>query len=366
MKGSKRNLSFLVFLFQPMALACIANESSNNGPCSSVLSSTELTESVDEGSVFSMDSVHVEKVESASLHVDVPVKSPPPCSNDALQENGHQGELDASAKACSDLTAYIAQIQKALLIVNQNIPPKTSTSRVRNMLAYILHAKWQWSVKFCLRSSPQQSATFKPWLEDVLVVCPSKEVQFIVDLDFRSKFMVRNASYCSETLRTIPGVFMGSLQQLLIDLDTWTAPFADVFAGKHHPPWRSKSLFTNMYEACAKCDATPSYVCLRNINLQLAQGGQAVNGTDSALEPCYVDCLLTILGPVEPDTSLQRLAAPSWSMGDGTDSYFEKEDCHTAVPVPCRSGLSLLMERVQETISPVFATGGQKADPPRC
>jgi hypothetical protein len=218
------------------------------------------------------------------------------------------------------------------------------------MLAYILHSKWHWSVKFWqpVSSDISQSLLPRPWLEDLLVVCPSESIQCIVDLDFRSKFIVRGTSQCSKTVSTLPTVYIGCLEQLVRDLNRWTALLAEDFAQKSHtlPPWRCKDTFTRMYEACIKCDMTASYLCLRNLNLQLAHRcGTAVHAPlgPGCVEEHYLDPLLAILGPDERvDPTLEDLSAPSCLE---EEAYFEKDFGHT--PVPDRSGLSFLIEEAQ-------------------
>ena len=130
---------------------------------------------------------------------------------------------------CLSLNDCIALIHGALDTLTQSLPDQTPTCVVRNMLGYILHTKWQWSVKFCLKASGTWDSLLPaPWIEDVLVVSPSKTIQCIVDLNFRAKFMVRNAREYDEVVSAIPRVYLGSLQQLARDTRKYADPFQQV------------------------------------------------------------------------------------------------------------------------------------------
>jgi uncharacterized protein (TIGR01615 family) len=221
------------------------------------------------------------------------------------------------------------------------------------MLGYILHTKWQWSVKFCLKASGTWDSLLPaPWIEDVLVVSPSKTIQCIVDLNFRAKFMVRNAREYDEVVSAIPRVYLGSLQQLARDTRKYADPFQQLF--KHNcqklPPWRQTSTYMRLYTTCVDCDAVPSYVLLRTINQQLAKFSKdaaCVFKGPGGLDDHHLDCLLNILGTVDNlDASLLHLSEPS---GHWADSYFEKEPPCVPTPAPTQSALSSLLEEIGST-----------------
>ena len=176
-------------------------------------------------------------------------------------------------------------------------------------------------------------------------VCPSETIQCIVDLNFRAKFMVRNASEYSEVFTAIPKVYMGSLQQLARETLKCTDAFQQLF--KHNsqtlPPWRQTGTFMRLYKSCVDCDAVPSYVCLRIINQQLcSDDAVGVFEGPGSLDHHHLDCLLSMLGTVEDvDSSLQELSEPF--SGDLTE-YFEKEPPCSPQAVPAQSGLSSLLE----------------------
>ena len=285
----------------------------------------------------------------------------------------------ALPRAAHSLAACVSRIQGALLAVTEAAPRGTPTPAVRDMLAYVLHARWHWPVKFCTRARspgapPCRARPLSPFLDAVLVVAPSAAVQCLVDLDFRAKFTV-DGSPGAEVLGTVPHVYMGSPAQLTADLQTWAAPVARAFQRRRRtlPPWRSQGTLLRMYTACLDCDATPSYACLRDIERRLAQGpGEPEPGTASAC-PSLLDgpqlvCLRTLLGPLRPPADGQptanRLPTPPPPTGaapraadDVPDDYFEKEDCPAPTPAEGPSGLSVLM------CEAAARGGGARAEP---
>ena len=306
-------------------------------------------DSADEGSSFVADSGCLQKDESAgctgctATQTEWDVTSKPPLENTSGHFAASDDRKDVPA-ICQSLPDCITQIQAIVRSLTQALPSDTPSSIIRNMLAYIIYTKLHWWVKFCtqLASGRLPSPILSPWFEDILVVSPSQGIQCIVDLDFRSKFMVQSSQY-SEILSSIPSVYVGSLSQLAKDVEKWTAPFTELFARKQLtlPPWRRRGIFMKTYEACVDCDATSSHVCLQNINTQLVQAGEGVG----PLEDQHISCLLTLLGGSEMAYNRQ----PYFAEDDRADSYFEKEQEAGSMLDPVHSGLSELLEGMQDT-----------------
>ena len=140
-----------------------------------------------------------------------------PCSEAGTESVADSPAPVGPTKVFISLTGTVEKIQGTLLTLTQALPPHTPTQLVRDLLAYTLHTKWHWSVKFwpaLTPRSPQSPTVPRPWFGDLLVVSPSEHVQCVVDLDFRSKFAAHDVLQCAEVLGTIPQVFMGSLSQV--------------------------------------------------------------------------------------------------------------------------------------------------------
>ena len=275
---------------------------------------------------------------------------------------GLREDSAAAPHAAHSLAICVALIQEALLALGECVPCDTPSPVLRDMLAYLLHAKYNWPVRFYPRGPARGAVSPRgigPWLEDVLVVAPSERVQCVVDLNFRAKFAAGDAAPPPAALGAIPVVYMGSLPQLTADLQTWMAPLERTFAQKRRtlPPWRQQGTLLRMYAACVGCDATPCYACLRDIGLRLAQGpgcggGRRTSAYPQVLDDAHLVWLRTLLGPVAEAAAAPPPPAAVQAVDDVPDGYFDKEEGPAPVPADTRSGLSVLMDRASHAGGP--------------
>ena len=287
----------------------------------------------------------------------------PPEADEAARADARASAVEASPAAphvAHSLATCISQIEGVLQAVVEAAGAGAPVPVVSNMLAYVLHTTRHWPVRFRCCAAAQCSAShrniFGPWIEDVLVVSPSESIQCLVDLDFRTKFMIPDAGPYSAVFNDIPRVYVGSWPQLTADLQKWMAPLEWIFAqkGLTLPPWRRRSTLLQMYTACVDCDPTSSYVCLRDIDRQLAQrsGGAGLGGASECprvLEDSHLGHLRALLGRLEAAGATPLHRAASCAMGDMSEGCFEKEECPVPMPTDTRSGLSILMDRAAET-----------------
>lgn len=254
----------------------------------------------------------------------------------------------------------IGRIQDVLQIVLDVYPDGTPSSTICHALGYILHAQWDWKVKFCCKRVGPALPHGTPcqWVEDVLIVSPADKVQFVVDLQFRDKFVFRcpgamGEQYPEEVLRCIPSVFVGTLGQLFRDLVTWTSVIEKAFQGTSAtlPPWRKARTFQMLYKFCAEYDPTEAMTCLGMIAACLAEEEALIfdeancccahTGQESAFlenlkEALQLSCNVGGGRKVLRNISLCSLA--------GLDYEFEKESPVASVETN-QSGLSFLLSQ---------------------
>lgn len=224
-------------------------------------------------------------------------------------------------------------------------------------LGYVLQSKWNWRVKFCCKAKDARLPHTMPvsWAEDVMVVMPADRMTCVVDFNFRDKFVIRNANesadrYSTEVLQQIPSVYVGSVSQLLRDVERWSAAIETVFqrSALNVPPWRSKRSFQLLYKFCLECDATEAGGCMRHIGSQLEMD-------DGALMLCSgeVDFRPSEFGAEELQ-SLRHALVVSWASAAGMprllegasepmDYDFEKEESPAVSTDSDHSGLSYLL-----------------------
>ena len=94
------------------------------------------------------------------------------CSSEMSLAHSPTSEVSSTEPAeCRNLDYCKSRIQEVLDALTESLPEQTPTCVVRNMLGYIVHTKWRWAVKFCLKASGTWDRLLPaPWIEDVLVV----------------------------------------------------------------------------------------------------------------------------------------------------------------------------------------------------
>eukprot|EP00668_Euglena_longa_P020013 GGOE01024872.1.p1 GENE.GGOE01024872.1~~GGOE01024872.1.p1 ORF type:complete len:416 (-),score=88.47 GGOE01024872.1:109-1314(-) len=178
----------------------------------------------------------------------------------------------------------LSMIQFELQLLLEEFPAGTPPKALCQALAYLLYSKHGWQVKFCgqARGSPPSSCVPATWLDEVLAVTTPDGVSILVDVHFRDKFLMRCPTGVDEQqfanfLRLLPEVYIGLVDQLLLDVKWCTSALERIRQGTL-PPWCCSRTLRTLYKMCLECDPTPASDCLCAIEARLSPIGPTFRG----------------------------------------------------------------------------------------